>query len=235
MAVAAATREEFKIAAAGERESRRERLVEIALEHAAPDQHAAGAVDHVDGAGPITARLVDSAQRQPMMGIVEHRQHGPSDDIGIGVGRGLDHLRQPCRVGVLVIVEHRDVVGSRHGARGAGEAAVIRVGLAAARLDDHSQRKRECRRHRLRGIGAGATGRVILHDHHGKMSAVAQSADMIEQLAHALGPAEGRDAEHDRRPRAIVRHVGGPERGFGHHTSRPSDELRVCVSSRNSA
>jgi hypothetical protein len=63
VAVLAASPEEIVIAAAGEGEGVVEGLVEIVFEHAAPDQHVSGAIDHRYRPGFVTGRRVQPATR----------------------------------------------------------------------------------------------------------------------------------------------------------------------------
>ncbi len=91
-AVAAATPEELFVAAAGERKVVAERLIEIAFEDVAPDQHIPGPVDHRHPAGGIADRRENAASRQPVSGIFEDRKHRTADDVGVVSPAP----RQPC-------------------------------------------------------------------------------------------------------------------------------------------
>src|SRR6478672_7551103 len=74
LSIAAAAREELKVAAPGEGEFVGKRLVQVALEHIAANQHAAGAVDHLDAAGLITARLIEIRAGEPAIRPIEDRE-----------------------------------------------------------------------------------------------------------------------------------------------------------------
>jgi hypothetical protein len=194
-AIPPAAREELEIASPGEREGMGKRLVEIVLEHAAPDQHAARTVNHLDRAAAMARRLVKAAAREPMLRVVEHRQHGSPNDIGLEGERRRDHFHEPRAIGILVVVEHCDVVGHRHGVASAAEGAVVGIGLPATGLHHDGERKRIVPGHLLHDLRARLLPRIVVDHDHRQPAAICQLADMGQELSQSLRAPEGRDAQ----------------------------------------